>query len=89
MYEVRLRLPNLFIGPNPRDQADFEQLQAMKITAILSLQSENDVKRSEFLSRRRAASQRASTSITFRWSILTVRTCDESFEVVLGPSMIY
>ena len=54
-------LPNLFIGPDPRDEADFEQLQAMKITVILSLQSEDDVNTSEVLSRRKAATQRALT----------------------------
>jgi protein-tyrosine phosphatase len=36
-------LPNLFIGPDPRDGVDFEQLRSMKITAILSLQTDEDM----------------------------------------------
>src|SRR4051794_21304422 len=52
-------LPNLYVGPNPRDEADFDQLQAMKITAILSLQSEEDVNTTELVSRRKAAAERA------------------------------
>lgn len=52
-------LPNLFIGPNPIDEVDFAQLQAMRITAILSLQSKHDVNQSEFLSRQSMATERA------------------------------
>ena len=52
-------LPNLFLGPNPINEVDFAQLQAMRITAILSLQSEDDVNQSEFLSRQSMASERA------------------------------
>jgi hypothetical protein len=34
---------NLFVGLGPSDEADFDQLRAMGITAILSLQTEEDV----------------------------------------------
>jgi hypothetical protein len=27
--------PNLFVGPDPKDEGDFEQLRSMKVTAIL------------------------------------------------------
>lgn len=53
-------LPNLFVGPAPNDEADFKQLQAMKITAILSLQTEEDVMNG-FENCRRAASERGFT----------------------------
>jgi protein-tyrosine phosphatase len=36
-------LPNLFIGPDPRVEEEFEQLRSQKITAILSLQTDDDV----------------------------------------------
>jgi hypothetical protein len=35
-------LPNLFVGPAPMDDDDFRQLKALNITAILSLQTEDD-----------------------------------------------
>jgi hypothetical protein len=31
-------LPNLFIGPDPRVEEEFEQLRSLKIRAILSMQ---------------------------------------------------
>jgi len=37
-------LPNLFVGPDPREVADFEALRSLKITAILSLQTEDDLR---------------------------------------------
>jgi protein-tyrosine phosphatase len=51
-------LPNLFVGPGASDEADFEQLQALNISAILSLQSAEDVNTSELLQRRNAATRR-------------------------------
>jgi protein-tyrosine phosphatase len=36
-------LNNLYIGPDPRLQEEYEQLQSLKVTAILSLQTEADV----------------------------------------------
>jgi len=53
-------LPNLFVGPAPTDEADFKQSQLMKITAILSLQTEEDVV-TGLETCRRAASQRGLT----------------------------
>jgi len=50
-------LPNLFVGPDPRDEADFEQLRSMKITAILSLQTDGDVRMGDLRSRRSAATK--------------------------------
>ena len=35
-------MPNLFVGPAPMDDDDFRQLKAFNITAILSLQTEDD-----------------------------------------------
>jgi protein-tyrosine phosphatase len=34
--------PNLWVGPDPRDDEDFKNLQALNITAVLSLQDEED-----------------------------------------------
>jgi len=34
--------PNLFVGPAPMDDDDFRELKALNITAILSLQTEED-----------------------------------------------
>ena len=53
-------LPNLFVGPAPNDEADFKQLQLMKITAILSLQTAEDIV-TGLESRRKAASKRGLT----------------------------
>lgn len=53
-------LPNLFVGPAPTDEADFKQLRLMKITAILSLQTEEDVV-TGLETCRRAASKRGLT----------------------------
>jgi protein-tyrosine phosphatase len=36
--------PKLFVGPDPREVADFEELRARKITAILSLQTDDDLR---------------------------------------------
>lgn len=33
---------NLWVGPDPRDDEDFKNLQALNITAVLSLQDEED-----------------------------------------------
>jgi protein-tyrosine phosphatase len=49
---------NLFVGPGPSDEADFDQLRAMRITAILSLQTEEDVSSGGLQSREKAAAQR-------------------------------
>ena len=35
-------VPNLLVGPAPMDDADFRQLKALKITAILSFQTDED-----------------------------------------------
>jgi len=35
-------LPSLFVGPDPREGADFEALRSLAITAILSLQTSDD-----------------------------------------------
>jgi protein-tyrosine phosphatase len=37
-------LPNLFVGPDLRDEADFETLRTLRISAILSLQTEDDLR---------------------------------------------
>jgi protein-tyrosine phosphatase len=37
-------MPGLFVGPDPRDEADFDALKAVKITAILSLQTKDDLR---------------------------------------------
>src|SRR5712692_3139801 len=37
-----LILPNLLVGPAPMDDDDFRELKALNITAILSLQTEED-----------------------------------------------
>lgn len=50
--------PNLFVGSDPKDDADFERLRSMKVTAILSLQSEEDVQMGGLQSRRNAAAHR-------------------------------
>jgi atypical dual specificity phosphatase len=34
--------PNLWVGPTPRTDGDFNHLQSLKITAVLSLQNEDD-----------------------------------------------
>lgn len=50
--------PNLFVGPEPKDEGDFEQLRSMKVTAILSLQSEEDVQTNGLQNRRNTAARR-------------------------------
>jgi hypothetical protein len=35
-------IPHLFVGPAPMDDDDFQQLKALNVTAILSLQTEED-----------------------------------------------
>src|SRR5712671_3401504 len=35
-------IPNLLVGPAPMDDADFQQLKALGITAILSFQTDED-----------------------------------------------
>ncbi len=37
-------LPSLFVGPDPREDADLEALGSLKITAILSLQTSDDLR---------------------------------------------
>jgi protein-tyrosine phosphatase len=37
-------MPGLFVGPDPREEADFEALKAAKITSILSLQTKDDLR---------------------------------------------
>ncbi len=37
-------LPGLFVGPDPREAADLEALRSLKVTAILSLQTEDDLR---------------------------------------------
>ena len=37
-------LPGLFVGPDPREGADFEALKSLAITAILSLQTKDDLR---------------------------------------------
>ncbi len=37
-------LPGLFVGPDPREAADIEALRSLEITAILSLQTEDDLR---------------------------------------------
>jgi protein-tyrosine phosphatase len=37
-------MPGLFVGPDPREEADFDALRAVKITAILSLQTKDDLR---------------------------------------------
>ena len=37
----------LFVGPDPRETADFLQLQKLQVTAILSLQTEDDLRNRE------------------------------------------
>jgi protein-tyrosine phosphatase len=34
--------PNLRVGPDPRDDEDFKNVQSLKVTAVLSLQDEED-----------------------------------------------
>lgn len=48
-------LPDLFVGPDPRDSADFEALRSLKITAILSLQTKDDLRDRGFGWEREAA----------------------------------
>lgn len=35
--------PNLLVGPAPHDAEEYEELKAERVTAILSLQSEEDL----------------------------------------------
>jgi protein-tyrosine phosphatase len=37
-------LPSLFVGPDLREEADFETLRSLKITAVLSLQTKDDLR---------------------------------------------
>jgi predicted protein tyrosine phosphatase len=37
-------LSNLYVGPDPRVQEEYEQLRSLNVTAILSLQTEADVR---------------------------------------------
>jgi len=52
-------LPNLFVGPDLWDEADFETLESLKISAILSLQTEDDFRREDGLASERSAASRA------------------------------
>ena len=52
-------LPNLFVGPDLWDEADFETLESLKISAILSLQREDDFRREDGLEWERSAAARA------------------------------
>jgi protein-tyrosine phosphatase len=36
-------MPNLFVGPDPLEAADFEQLRSLNISGVLSLQTEDDL----------------------------------------------
>ena len=49
--------PDLFIGRAPTEPEGFEQLRAMKITAILSLQTAEDVGPGQLYRRRNAATK--------------------------------
>jgi protein-tyrosine phosphatase len=51
-------LPKLFIGPDPRVEEEFEQLRSLNITAILSLQTNDDV-REGGVARPKTAAERA------------------------------
>lgn len=51
-------LPHLFVGPDPRDEADFATLRSLRISAILSLQTEDDL-REGGIERERGAASRA------------------------------
>ncbi len=51
-------LPNLFIGPDPRVEEEFEQLRSLKIRAILSVQTDDDVQQGG-VARAKEAAERA------------------------------
>lgn len=51
-------LPTLFVGPDPRYEEDFETLRSLNISAILSLQTEDDL-REGGLEREKIAASRA------------------------------
>jgi hypothetical protein len=42
LHETYLILPNLAVGSDPRVDEEFQELRALKITAILSLQTDED-----------------------------------------------
>jgi alpha/beta superfamily hydrolase len=48
-------IPHLFVGPAPLDNDDFQQLKALNVTAILSLQTEEDGEEGAIESERSAA----------------------------------
>ena len=37
-------LPRLFLGPDPRDDDDFLQIRSLNVTAVISLQTEDDLR---------------------------------------------
>ena len=37
-------LPTLYVGPDPRYDDDFRQLRSLNVTAVLSLQTEDDLR---------------------------------------------
>src|ERR1019366_10080621 len=48
-------VPRLFVGPAPLDDDDFQQLKALNVTVILSLQTEEDGEEGAIESERSAA----------------------------------
>ncbi|MBZ5723217.1 MAG: dual specificity protein phosphatase family protein [Acidobacteriia bacterium] len=50
-------LPSLFVGPDPRSEEEFQQLKALNITAILSLQTDEDRRDGSIESERAAATE--------------------------------
>jgi hypothetical protein len=82
-------LPNLFLGPDPRDEADFEQLRSMKITAILSLQTDGDLRIGDLRSRRSAATKLGLAFHDVQSSILIVPSCGANCRIASLPSTIY
>jgi dienelactone hydrolase len=48
-------IPRLFVGPAPLDNNDFQQLKALNVTAVLSLQTEEDGQEGAIESERSAA----------------------------------
>ncbi len=51
-------LPDLFVGPDPWEEEDFDTLRSLEITAILSLQTEDD-RGEDGIERERSAASRA------------------------------
>jgi protein-tyrosine phosphatase len=60
---VKCITPNLYVGPAPYDGADLEELKSLGITAILSLQDDEDIIEGA-LKRKRA--EAAQANLTFR-----------------------